>query len=285
MLITLALNLSNGIMKINNMKNNLKVGIVGWKVGDNSFGCTVPYLSFIQENLGIPYILGPRSLINKGLDLVILPGGSDIDSSRYDTAPGFNISKPDPYKEYFDVHILPRYIELGIPVFGICRGFQALAVHFGNPLEQDMYHETNDDISRWNKVHSLKLNPIIQEEITRIYPDQYYTLLKRKSYYDEQNLTTNKNLYEVNSMHHQAVYETDKLKEDFDIMAWYNGPYAGYYKAVEAFIHKEKPISGVQYHPEELGYDELTLFLIDQMFAKKSNGEPAPSKKLVEHNT
>ena len=102
----------------------MTIGIPGWLTGPNSFGVTISYLEFIRE-IGATDIrvLHPDSPIFKDLDLLILPGGPDINPVRYNAQPSLYTDKPDPIREWFDVRKLPKYIELNIPIFGICRGF------------------------------------------------------------------------------------------------------------------------------------------------------------------
>ena len=102
---------------------NYKIGIPGWKIGDNAFGVTTSYMTFVAQ-YGEPVILLPESEIRKDLDLLILPGGLDIDASRYGQIPGYLNTKTDLFKEYFDKEHLPEYIEMKTPIFGICRGHQ-----------------------------------------------------------------------------------------------------------------------------------------------------------------
>jgi hypothetical protein len=102
----------------------MTIGIPGWLVGPNSFGVTIPYIEFIREHLDCSdlRILSPDSPIWTDLDLLILTGGPDVNPSRYGEPPGFYTDKPDLIREYFDVHVLPRYIEEHVPIFGVCRG-------------------------------------------------------------------------------------------------------------------------------------------------------------------
>ena len=101
------------------------VGIPGWLTGPNSFGVGISYLEFIRDYLKADdiRILAPDSPIFKDIELLILPGGPDINPLRYGEMPSVYTDKPDPLREWFDVRKLPRYIEMNTPIFGICRGF------------------------------------------------------------------------------------------------------------------------------------------------------------------
>lgn len=96
------------------------IGIPGWKLGDNSFGCGVNHLDFISK-FGDPRILFPQD-DNVDLDLLYLPGGPDVAPSRYNQIPGFYTSNQDVFRQYFFDNCLPKYIDKGTPVFGVCLG-------------------------------------------------------------------------------------------------------------------------------------------------------------------
>lgn len=74
------------------------------------------------------------------IDLLILTGGADVDPKRYGRERQKECGRPDLWKEHFDTKFLPKYIKAKIPIFGICRGHQTLAVHHGYPLIQHVVH-------------------------------------------------------------------------------------------------------------------------------------------------
>ena len=73
------------------------------------------------------------------LDGLLLTGTpSNLDPKRYgeiiDDAPG----PFDPGRDEMTAHLIEAMLDLGKPVFGICRGFQELNVAFGGTLRRDM---------------------------------------------------------------------------------------------------------------------------------------------------
>lgn len=150
-----------------------KIGIVGGTIGTNGFGINLDYIEFIRALEGEPILLFPDSEVKSDLDLLILGGGSDINPLRYNQIPSFYTSDSDPIKEYFDMCVLPLYIKANVPIFGICRGLQNLAVTFGYTLIQECYHPTNPKDDPCKLVHKVH--------------------------------TTNNETFEVNSRHHQCV--------------------------------------------------------------------------------
>ncbi len=210
-----------------------KIGIPFWKVGDNSFGITLSYLMF-AEKLGEVVPLMPIQSIREDLDLIILPGGADVDPLRYNEVPHYMTGKADMFKEYFDTTYLPQYINAGIPIFGICRGHQALAVHFGGKLIQHMDHETND-INRdpYSAQHELVFTP------------EFHT----------RNLFTEFRAVPVNSRHHQAV-DPQTLPAELVVL----GTHRSFGKhnqqgdsdgTIEMMAHATLPIVSMQMHPED----------------------------------
>lgn len=220
------------------MNKNKIIGIPGWKSPDGDFfGAGINHLQFISK-YGYARILMPWEKKVK-IDLLYLPGGLDISPETYGEVPEFRTSNVDVMKDFFYRQRLVDYITK-VPVFGVCLGMQTLGVYFGSKLQQDLLvHEQSDD--RWETAH-------------------YVWGL------------TSKSKFKVNSHHHQAIlrsqlakdleplYVTDCVGEpgvdDNDVI-------------VEAFRHKELPIVGVQWHPEEL-YDRFSQRVMERFIA----GEP-----------
>jgi len=216
-------------------KEKLVVGIPGWKVGDNSFGCTAHYLDYISR-FGTPRILFSQD-DDADIDLLFLPGGPDVSPSSYGAYPGFYTSPPDVFRQHFFENNLKKYVAKGTPIFGVCLGMQMLNVHFGGTLTQDLkYHAQSRD--RWQSAHPIWL------------PGS-----KNK-----------KGDFEVNSHHHQAVLRTD-LSPELTPLAYALNEENPPIGIVEAFEHKTLPIAGVQWHPEEWR-DEFAHNLIQKILTK-----------------
>jgi len=217
------------------------IGIVGWATGENSFGITKPYMNF-ASSFGRVEIISPTTEIRDDYDLVIIPGGPDVDTLRYSQVPQMYTSKPCHYREFFDKIFLPNLIENNIPLFGICRGFQSLYVTLGGSLIQDFPQEHNEKYNRQKTVHKVKF---LGE-----YEKKYSSIMK----IDKKG---NK-FHEVNSIHHQ-VADTDAKPEVIDIIGIHP-----MYKNPEYFKHKTKPIYAMQGHPEEY-FDEVAVDMINEL--------------------
>lgn len=97
-----------------------RIGIVAWKIGENSLGITLPYFLFLSSNFDAEVeIILPTHPEPKDIDLLVLPGGPDVDPNRYAPRVSFLTQKSDPIREWFDLNVLPKYIDNYVPIFGI----------------------------------------------------------------------------------------------------------------------------------------------------------------------
>ncbi len=200
-----------------------RIAIVGKKIGENSFGATVPYLSFFSR-FGTVEIITPGSP-RYDIDLLVLPGGADVLSSNYNQIPGFNNNNADQFLEHFDKVYLPEYFKKQIPIFGICRGLQTLNVAFGGTLAQDLIYHPYSSF-RTEEVHHICCP---QESSIK-----FEALSETKKV---------KDLPKVNSLHHQSI---DILADCFEMI------FRAEDYTIEGIKHKTLPIFAVQYHPEEI---------------------------------
>ena len=209
-----------------------KIGIVGWKTGENSFGVTIPYINWLS-NFGIVHILSPQKGIVEDLDLLVLPGGADIAPQSFGEVPGFHTSNTDVMKQYFFDNNLDQYLENNTPIFGICLGFQQLCVKFGGKLEQH-YPFNYSSKGRHDRVDTL------------VFEQQMYDTVLKSS------IPTK---YEVNSLHHQGCFS---LPNPFNVLAREKED-----GNIEIARFAEN-VYGVQYHPEEIN-DGISEVIIRQL--------------------
>lgn len=209
-----------------------RIGIIATVKSDGSMSISGAYMHLVNY-FGQPIIIDALDEKLHDVDLLILPGGSDVDSLRYGEKPSYHAQQPNHFMEWFDNNMLGKYIEKKTPIFGICRGFQTLNVHFGGKMVQN--------------IHQKSSNPR-NELIDELVFDERYVPLAFK--------ITKK--YEVNSLHHQGFYAAE-LGKGLAIVATNK-----HYGNVEAVCHKELPIVAVQWHPEEI-YDQYSMMAIKQL--------------------
>ena len=161
-----------------------------------------------------------RALDPSGFDGLLLPGGCDINPTRYGqekTACG----TVDDELDAVQFAALEKFLAAGKPVFGICRGHQLLNIAFGGTLIQHLAGAENHTglPGGGDNVHEVYLEP--DSFLSRIYG----------------------NGCRVNSSHHQGV---DRPGKGFRIvMKAADG-------TVEAMEHDSLPLWSVQWHPERI---------------------------------
>ena len=207
------------------------IGIPGWdvKIGEQ-FGVTLPYMNWASQ-FGTVIILTPGYIPE--IDLLLLPGGADVNPERYNEAPDWFTSRPNTFLENFDLHALPQYINSNTPVFGICRGLQTLNVVFGGSLYQDITHPTSSSPYEVD-VHSV------------------YGV-------NSHGMRSGKSEFKVGSWHHQAIKELGTgLKRCL----------LAHDDIVEAIEHETLPVAAVQWHPERC-FDEYSSHVVERLLKYK----------------
>jgi len=213
------------------------IGIIGYRSEDGSvFGAGSNYLELISR-FGKPQIIFPDDELVR-VDLLLLPGGLDVAPQSFGTVPTFKSGHQDVFKQFFYEKRLKLYVDANIPVFGICLGFQMLAVYFGSSLEQHLWRHTQS-AGRSIAAHSV-------------------TPLREAMRYATQP-------FEVNSHHHQGVF-LDGLSDKLEALAVAKENPTSDLMLVEAFRHRSKPVMAVQWHPEEW-FDTFSCRMISDLLS------------------
>lgn len=158
-------------------------------------------------------------------DAVVLLGGEDIAPEYYGAARGYR--GEGAHLETADeaqLALLRRVADRGIPLLGVCRGHQLINVAFGGTLVQDLGEATP------HRNEGVPVERIMTTHAVSIRPGS--ALAARLG---TAPLTR--------SAHHQAV---ERLGAGLAVAATADDG------LVEAIEHRELPIVGVQWHPEDL---------------------------------
>jgi putative glutamine amidotransferase len=139
--------------------------VIGCSVGYHDFGDYqgVGFQRPISMAGGIPLILSRvEGTIDEMLDVVdgvVIGGGRDIDPVRYGQEPHDLLGQLDPRRDAFELELVERSLDRGLPLLGMCRGIQVINVGLGGTLVQDVSlrpewqeHPTDRGWQRWKEV-------------------------------------------------------------------------------------------------------------------------------------
>jgi len=100
------------------------------------------YATAVEETGGVPLLLPPVAQVAAAvavvdrLDALVVSGGADIDPTRYGADPHPRTAGWREDRDAWEVALLDAAEAIGLPVLGICRGMQLMAVHAGGSLHQ-----------------------------------------------------------------------------------------------------------------------------------------------------
>ena len=194
------------------------------------------YCDQIVRAGGVPMVLPPvddaEVLINmlEGIDGLVLTGGADYNPLWYGEQPEKELHTINSTRDLPELLLTRLAFNRQIPILGICRGVQTMAIALGGNLVQDLKTplKHSQDAPRSEATHSVT----ITEGST------LYALYGQETF--------------VNSFHHQAVKDCGS---HLHVVA--TAP-DGVIEAVEST--EQKALMGVQWHPEWMGGEGLKLF-------------------------
>ena len=219
-------------------KNRPVIGITG---NYNELTCKLAegYYKQIVEAGGTPVIIPPvsdkASILSTldRIDALLLSGGADYNPLYAGEEPCAKLGGINAERDLPELLIAQLAYNRQMPILGICRGIQTLAMALGGHVKQDISDiqtiKHSQDADRSQATHSVSI--AIDSTLYNIYKEE--TLF-------------------VNSFHHQAV---DDAGAHFRTVA---KSADGMIEAIESTDFKS--VIGVQWHPECLGKDGLPLF-------------------------
>ncbi len=199
------------------------------------------HLASVEKSGGVAVVFSPLTSVKDVLrvaDAILLTEGPDVHPKFYggDLTP--SIRKVNVDRDKFELALVRKAIDAGIPVLGISRGAQAINVSLGGTLYQDISSEIPKAIKHdWDED---SVSPEQGVHTVRIKVDTLlYSLLKDTVTV----MGTNEIFTEVNSFHHQAV---KKLGDGLRASAH---SIDGIPEAIES---DDGMVLGVQWRPEYL---------------------------------
>jgi putative glutamine amidotransferase len=166
------------------------------------------------------------------LDGVLFTGSpSNVEPHHYEGTPSAPGTLHDPARDATTLPMIRKAIETGVPVFGICRGFQEMNVAFGGTLNQHLHQVPGNLDHRDDESQPLEVQYGVAHEVT-LEPGG---LLR--------TLAGGRERIEVNSLHSQGI---DRLGRELAVEA--RAPDG----VIEAFrvAGARRFAVAVQWHPE-----------------------------------
>ncbi|GAA4691604.1 gamma-glutamyl-gamma-aminobutyrate hydrolase family protein [Nocardioides nanhaiensis] len=100
------------------------------------------YARAVEAVGGLPVLLPPVAQVGAAeavvarLDALVVSGGADVDPARYGETPHARTAGWRPDRDAWELALLDAAEARGLPVLGVCRGMQLMAVHAGGVLDQ-----------------------------------------------------------------------------------------------------------------------------------------------------
>jgi putative glutamine amidotransferase len=189
------------------------------------------------------------------IDGLLLTGTpSNLDPKRYGALAEDALGPFDPDRDEMTSELIAAMLDLGKPVFGICRGFQELNVAFGGTLRRDMAE--HPDLLR----HHAPDGVSFEEMFDHIHPVRLEEdgILKR---------AYGRHALDIVSVHYQGV---DALGAGLRVEA--RAP-DGVIEAVSANVNGA-PVLAVQWHPEWKASENPQSQLFFQLLGRALRNEP-----------
>jgi putative glutamine amidotransferase len=198
------------------------------------------YADAIHTAGGVPMLLPPTAVagdllaaaesVLEGVHGLVLSGGADVDPARYDAARDDRTGPARPDRDAWEIALIAAALRRDMPLLGVCRGMQVLAVALGGTLAQHLPDVVGDES------HRPTLGVHGRHEVRLADGSRIADWLGERT--------------EVATYHHQSV---DRLPDSVVANGWADDG------TVEAFeVCNSTWTIGVQWHPEV--HDGLALF-------------------------
>lgn len=232
--------------------------LIGLTANYNTSGSCIAraYTEAIIRSGGLPVLIPLTTdiqtlrLYATRIDGLVLSGGDDLLPAYLGEDPIRTIGEVNPERDRSELFLVAEAVRRNIPILGICRGHQVLAMALGGSMYQDIYAQLPNALG-----HNPKMPISSPAHQVRL---QGQSVLSRLLGLSDGDLLA------VNSLHHQAV---SRVPKDFLVTAVSAD---GIIESMEAY--PEKPILSVQWHPEQMVYagDKCQQKLFDHLVSESS---------------
>lgn len=204
------------------------------------------YVEAIKKAGGYPIMLFDDIDFPNCIDGILLTGGGDVNPLLFGEEPIVENGEICPLRDDFEYKLCQYAFRNKIPMLGICRGMQIIALCSGGSIYQDIYKQTNTNIKHIQKAPRFQPTHTIEIENSIL-----YEIVNEKSCM-------------VNSFHHQSVKE---VGPNFIVSARSKDG------MIEAIEQKSNHfVVGVQWHPETMTKDNIQQKLFE-LFVQKCKKE------------
>ena len=212
------------------------------------------YISSVTMAGGVPYIVpfNEDPEVTKAqveqLDGLILSGGHDVSPEFYNQEPQQQLGEIWPERDKFDFALIAAAEEKGIPILGICRGAQILAVYHGGNLYQDL---------------SLYPKEVLKHEQGHTPTLKSHSVMIQDGSIFQKIFQTNEMM--VNSFHHQLIGTLPEFLQA-EVHAKDS--------VIEGFVNTKYPNLeiAIQWHPEMLHRVDPKMMRLFEYFIKQAKG-------------
>lgn len=188
-------------------------------------------------------------------DAILLMGGDDVDPYWYGGNPVYPHEGAHwPRADAAQMALVRTAVQEDIPLLGICRGMQVINVALGGTLVQDMAQpgHRNDTLMQDHHFARHGIDIDADSELAGILGDLADL--------------------DVHSAHHQCV---DRVGEGLEVVA--HAPDG----VIEAVEHRDAPVIGVQWHPEDPEADPRAL---DALLTHLDEARVGQSSRRLAHS-
>lgn len=198
------------------------------------------YVHCVYQAGGLPLLLPnlpdvDAEAVLASLDGLLLSGGGDIDPVYWHEAPHPALGLVDPARDAFETALVRAALRRDLPLLGICRGVQVMAVATGGDLWQDLPSQCSGGLCHRQTT--------LRAETSHTVAVEAHSLLARVLW-PNVTIPAQSHVVAVNSFHHQAPRACGIV---FSAIA--SSPDG----IIEGLVAPDATFAlGVQWHPEEM---------------------------------
>ncbi|MBM4000147.1 MAG: gamma-glutamyl-gamma-aminobutyrate hydrolase family protein [Planctomycetes bacterium] len=210
-----------------------RIGITTYPVDNNNrFLAARPYVDAVRRAGGLPLLLPPGEnrldALFTAIDGLILTGGGDIEPRRYGAERDPRTYGDNDERDEQELAMVPRALELALPLLAVCRGVQILNVALGGTLIQHLPDVVGNSVAHRNGLRGATTHAVAIDADSRL------------------ARTLGAARCSVASWHHQAI---DALGNGLRVAARSTDDLV--IEAVELDASRDDAwLAGVQWHPE-----------------------------------